>query len=132
MEEIQEWSVEERSLLQLWHQRPSCKRISQEKKDLKNKFKGSSHVAIINKIVFVIVLFISLVCKDAWFIDSGTSQHLTFQKEILQRLKNFLWITKYILEMTICLMYMGKAIFSSTCQMVFLSVLEMCCMSQSW
>jgi hypothetical protein len=48
------------------------------KKRLKNKFKGYSQIAIMNKIVLVIALSISLVCKDAWFIDSGASQHLTF------------------------------------------------------
>jgi hypothetical protein len=48
------------------------------KNKLKNKFKGSSQIAIVNKIVLVIALSISLVCKDAWFIASGASQHLTF------------------------------------------------------
>ncbi len=49
---------------------------------MKNKFKGFSQVGIVNKIVLVIALSISLVCKDAWFIDFGVSRHLTFQKEV--------------------------------------------------
>jgi len=46
-------------------------------------FKGSSQVATKKNIeLLVIVLSIFLVCRDAWFIDFGTLQHLTFQKEI--------------------------------------------------
>jgi hypothetical protein len=56
---------------------------------LKNKFKGSSQVGIVNKIVLVIALSISLVCNDAWFIDFEASQHLTFQKEIFSSFEEF-------------------------------------------
>ncbi len=37
----------------------------------------------------MIALAISLVCKDAWFINSGASQHLTFQKEVLSTFQEF-------------------------------------------
>jgi len=56
---------------------------------LKNKFKGFSQVGIVNKIVLVIVLSISSVCNDAWFIHSEASQHLTFQKEIFSTFEDF-------------------------------------------
>ncbi len=35
-------------------------------------------------------LFISSVCKDAWFINFGTSQHLTFQKEVFSTFEEFI------------------------------------------
>ncbi len=37
----------------------------------------------------MIPLSISLVCKDAWFIDYGGSQHLTFQKQIFSTFEEF-------------------------------------------
>ncbi len=35
------------------------------------------------------ILSISSVCKDAWFINFGTSQHLTFQKEVFSTFEEF-------------------------------------------
>ncbi len=37
----------------------------------------------------MIALSISLVCKDAWFIDYEASQHLTFQKEVFSTFEEF-------------------------------------------
>jgi hypothetical protein len=40
-------------------------------------------VATTSKIEFLmIVLSISSICRDAWFVNFGASQHLTFQKEV--------------------------------------------------
>jgi hypothetical protein len=37
----------------------------------------------------VTTLFIFSVCKDAWFIHFGTSQPLTFQKEVFSTFEEF-------------------------------------------
>ncbi len=56
----------------------------------KNKFKGFSQVTTIRKIeLLVISLSISKICRDAWFINSRASQHLTFQKEVLSTFEEF-------------------------------------------
>ncbi len=56
----------------------------------KNKFKGFSQVTTTRKIeLLVISLSISKICRDAWFINSRASQHLTFQKEVLSTFEEF-------------------------------------------
>ncbi len=47
---------------------------------------------------------------------------LPFKSKYFQPLRNLLWITKYILEIIIHLMYLGKALLFSTFQMGFPSV----------
>ncbi len=91
LEEVQEWKAKkEGSLLQLWHQRPFCQKMSQKKQIWKNKFKGSSQVAITSKTeLFVTTLSIFSICKDAWFVDYGTSQHLIFKKKIFSTFEEF-------------------------------------------
>jgi hypothetical protein len=37
----------------------------------------------------VIVLSIFTICKDAWFVDSKASQHLTFRKEVFSTFEHF-------------------------------------------
>jgi len=71
-----------------------AKKCHKNKQDCKNKFKGFSH-AITNKIkLLMTILFISIVCKDTWFIDSGTSQYKTyFRKKFFQPLKFLLSVT---------------------------------------
>ncbi len=59
--------------------------MSQEETRLKEqiqRFFTSSHKKNIE--LFVIV------CRDAWFIDFGTLQHLTFQKEVFSTFSNLL------------------------------------------
>jgi hypothetical protein len=56
----------------------------------KNKFNGFSQVATIRKIELLVTsLSIFLICRDAWFINFRTSQHLTFQKEVLSTFEEF-------------------------------------------
>jgi hypothetical protein len=57
---------------------------------LKKQTQGSSQVATLNKTkLLVIIVFISSVCRDAWFVDSRASQHLTFQEEVFWTFENF-------------------------------------------
>ncbi len=99
----------------------------------KNKFKGFSQIIITIKTKLVVtILFISTIFKDAWFIDYRASQHLTFKRKYSQPLRSLFGVIKYILKTTLHLMYVGNASLSSTCQMGFPNVLEMCCMFQSW
>jgi hypothetical protein len=50
------------------------KECHKKKQNWKNKFKGSSQVATINKIEFLMTsLSISTLYKDAWFVDFGVS-----------------------------------------------------------
>jgi hypothetical protein len=45
----------------------------------KNKFKGLSQIATTRKFELLVTsLSISKICRDAWFINSRASQHLTF------------------------------------------------------
>jgi len=55
------------------------KECHKKKQDWKNEFKGYSQVATINKIEFLMTnMLISTIYRDAWSIDFGASQHLTF------------------------------------------------------
>jgi hypothetical protein len=73
----------------------------------KKKFKGFSQVATIRKIELLVTSLSNLkICRDARFINSRASQHLI-----------------------IFLMYVGKMLLFSTCQIGFSNVLEMCCIS---
>jgi hypothetical protein len=45
-------------------------------------------VALTSKNEFLMIdLSISSICRDAWFVDFGASQHLTFQKEVFSTFK---------------------------------------------
>jgi hypothetical protein len=59
-----------------------------------NKFKGFSHV-ITSKIELLrIILFISMIYNDTWFIDSRALEHQTyFRKKFFQPLKFLLLVT---------------------------------------
>jgi hypothetical protein len=48
--------------------------MSPKKKDWKNKLKGSSQMATTSKIErFMTTLFIYVIYKDTWFVESETS-----------------------------------------------------------
>jgi hypothetical protein len=50
---------------------------------LKKQTQGSSLVATLNKTKLIVtIVFTSSICRDAWFVDSRASQHLTFQEEV--------------------------------------------------
>jgi hypothetical protein len=50
-----------------------------KKQNLKNKFKGFSYVAMMNKIeLLVTILFMYANCKNTCFIDYGALKNLTF------------------------------------------------------
>jgi hypothetical protein len=53
-------------------------------------------------------LFIYVVCKDAWFVNSEATQHLAFQKKKNSTYEEFPLNHKYILETIVCLMYMRR------------------------
>jgi hypothetical protein len=56
----------------------------------KNRFKGFSQIATTKKIELLMTSSsISRICKDAWFINSRASQHLTFRRKYYQPLRNF-------------------------------------------
>jgi hypothetical protein len=46
----------------------------------------------------VTTLFIFTIFKDAWFVDSKASQHLTFQKEVFSTFEEFIWSHKVYFE----------------------------------
>jgi len=73
----------------------------------------------------VTILSISSIYKDAWIINFGTSQHLTFQKEVFSTFEEFTLNHKIYLGTKVRLMYVGKALLSLIYQMRFSSVLEM-------
>jgi hypothetical protein len=93
----------------------------------------SSQVATTNKIkLLMTTLFIVVVCRDLWFVDSGTSQHLTFQKEIFSTFEKFPLNHKIYLRNNSTFDVCEKALSFSSCQMGLLCLLEMGRMSQSW
>ncbi len=101
--------------------------MPQEKQNWKNKFKGFSHVAIMNKIeLFVITLFIYVNCKNTWFIDYGASKHLTFWKGIFSTFEEFALGHKvYIGKNDILDIYVKKALLFLICQMECPNAFEM-------
>jgi hypothetical protein len=58
----------------------------------------------------VIIVFIYLVYKDAWFVDFGVSQHLTFQKGVFWTFENVTLNHKVYLEDNNMLDVRGKGI----------------------
>jgi hypothetical protein len=81
----------------------------------------------------VTALFISLIYRDAWFVGFGASQHLTFQKEVLLIFEEFIFSHKVNLGNNNMFNVCGKnTIVFNLPQMGFLSLLEMCCIFQSW
>jgi hypothetical protein len=57
----------------------------------KNKFNSFSQVATTRITqLLVIALSISIIYKDAWFVDFGASQYLTFQKEVFPTFEEFI------------------------------------------
>ncbi len=66
------------------------RKCHKKKQGWNNKFKGSSLVAIASKNeLLVTTLSISSICKDAWFVDYGASQHLIFKKKIFSTFEEF-------------------------------------------
>jgi hypothetical protein len=58
--------------------------VTKRKKIGRTNSKVFHKVATTSKTKFLmIVLFISSICRDAWFVDFAASQHLTFQKKII-------------------------------------------------
>ncbi len=71
-----------------------CEKCHKNKQDCKNKFKGFSHVITSKIKLLMTILFISIVYKDTWFIDSRASQYETyFRTKFFQPLKFLLLIT---------------------------------------
>jgi hypothetical protein len=83
----------------------------------KTKFKGFSLVATTRKIELLVnSLSISKICRDAWFINSRASQHLTFQKEVLSTFEECTLNHEVYIGDNNILMYVGKTLLFSTCQ----------------
>jgi hypothetical protein len=99
----------------------------------KNKFNSCSQVATtrITKLLMT-TLSISIIYKDTWFVDFGTSQYLTFQKKVFPTFEKFILSHKIYYKSNSMFDVCRKDIIISTCQMGFPNVLEMCCMFQSW
>ncbi len=100
---------QENNFLQLWHQRPLCKRLSQEETILKNQIQRFLTSTSKTKLL-VIAFFIYEIFRDAWFVDFGASQHLTFQKEVFSTFEEFTWSHKIYLEDNNMLDVCGKDI----------------------
>jgi hypothetical protein len=78
---------------------------------LKKQTQGSSQVATLNKTkLLVTIVFISLVCRDAWFVDFRASQHLTFQEEVFWTFEKFTLNHKVYLKDNSTLDVHGKGI----------------------
>ncbi len=56
------------------------------------------------------IVFIFSVCRDAWFVDSRVSQHLTFQEEVFWTFEKFTLNPKIYLGDNSTLDVCGKGI----------------------
>jgi hypothetical protein len=86
--------------------------LSQEETILKTKFKGFPQVTSTSKTELLVTVFlIHEICRDAWFVDFGASQHLTFNlKEVFSTFEEFTLNHKVYLEDNNMLDVCGKGI----------------------
>ncbi len=78
---------------------------------MKRQTQGSSQVVTLNKTkLLVIIVFISSIWRDAWFVDFKASQRLSFQKEIFWTFEIFTLNHKVYLRDNNTLDVRGKGI----------------------